>query len=377
MEKEVFPLRNVGDYMNEHFISIRVQMDTAKKDDAFIQSWYQDATEIMHQFKVKSFPSYLFFSPDGKIVHRYLSSLPDTDFLKVAMNAIDPEKQYYSLLDNYNNKTIDKSRLGYLATVTKQIGQDSLAQIVAKDYLHNYLNKMSEKDLFQKKHFDFLKVFPALLTADDNLFKYVYRNVRKVDEVMKQEGFAQYIIGITITREEITPKLKMLTKPSVEPDWTAMINSIQKKYGKSYSEKLVLDAQLGWYQQKQDVSQIIKYKVKQFENYGLDTAGIGWAMVNNFIWNYVFVYCNNKDTLNKAAKWMELIIKNHPDDQGIIDTYANVLYKVGKTKEAIVWEEKATDLEDKAARKQNREPDKSFKETLNKMKNSIPTWVLK
>ncbi len=377
MEKEVFPLKNVGDYMNEHFISIRVQMDTSKNDDAFIQIWYHDASEIMRQYKVKIFPSYLFFSPDGRIVHRYLSALPDTEFLKIAANAIDPDKQYYSLLNNYYYNTIDKQKLGYLATVTKQIGDDSLAKIIAKGYLNNYLNKRTEKDLLQKKHLDFLNTFPSLLRSNDNLFNYIYRNGSKVDEVMNQKGFTEYIIGRTITREEITAKLKMLTKPSAKPDWNAMVNSIQKKYNKWYADKLVLDAQLEWYQHKEDVSQIIKYKIKQYDNYGLDTAGIGWAMVNNFTWNYVFAYSNNKDTLNKALKWMELIIKNHPDDQGIIDTYANLLYKVGKTKEAIAWEEKATELEFKAARRENREPDNLFKETLNKMKNGIRTWTLK
>lgn len=374
MEKEVFPLKNVGDYMNEHFISVRVQMDTAKNDDAFIQSWYRDAAEIMHQYNVETFPSYLFFSPDGKIVHRYLYALSDTDFLKVAMNAIDPKKQYYSLLDSYNNKTLDKSRLGSLATATKQIGQDSLARIIAKDYLNNYLNRLPEKDLLQKKHLDFLNTFPSLLTSNENLFKYMYRNGNKVDEVMNRKDFAEYIIGRTITREEITTNLKMLTKPSAKPDWNAIENSIEKKYNKWWADKLVLDAQLEWYQKNEDVSQIIKYKVKQYDSYGLDTAGIGWAMVNNFVWNYVFAYCDNKDTLNRAAKWMELIIKNHPEDQDIVDTYGNLLYKLGRKEEAIKWEERAILLEIEAAKKESRSVNSSFEQRLDKMKNGVPTW---
>ena len=41
---------------------------------------------------------------------------------------------------------------------------------------------------------------------------------------------------------------------------------------------------------------------------------------------------------------MEIINKNHSDDQINLDTYANLLYKVGRKKEAIYWEEKATEL---------------------------------
>jgi thioredoxin-related protein len=377
MEKEVFPLKNVGDYMNGHFISIRVQMDTSKNDDAFIQSWYHDASKIMRQYKVQNFPSYLFFSPDGKIVHRYSGALPDTVFLNIAANAIDPDKQYYSLLNNYYNNTLDKQTLGYLAIITKQIGQDSLARIIAKDYLDNYLNKLAETDLLQKKNFDFLNTFPSILTSGDNLFKYMYRNGNKVDAVMGAKVFAEYFIGKTITREDITSKLKMLTEPSAKPDWNAIENSIEKKYNKWWADKLVLDAQLEWYQKKEDVSQIIKYKVKQYDKNGLDTAGIGWAMVNNFVFSYVFAYTTNKDTLNKAAKWMELIIKNHPDDQDLVDTYSNLLYKLGRKEEGIKWEERAIELENESAQKENREPSKSFQERLSKMKNGIPTWAFK
>src|SRR6266542_1757612 len=57
MEKEIFPLKDVGDYMNEHFISVRVQMDTSKADDAHIQGWYKDAAQLKDQYKVKAFPS--------------------------------------------------------------------------------------------------------------------------------------------------------------------------------------------------------------------------------------------------------------------------------------------------------------------------------
>jgi hypothetical protein len=122
---------------------------------------------------------------------------------------------------------------------------------------------------------------------------------------------------------------------------------------------------------------LIKYAVAKFERYGLDTSGIGWAMINNFTFEIVFKQCNNKDTLTKAIHWMEIIDKAHPDNWRDLDTYANLLYKVGRKEEAISWEEQAERLEEQDAEKEKRIPDPVYKETLEKMKNGIPTWVNK
>ena len=144
MDSEVFSSKQVGEVINSHFISVRIQMDTIKTDDEYIKAWYSEAHDIKQQYKVSEFPTYLFFSPDGKIVHRYLYALPDSLFLKVAKNALDPERQYYTLLENYQIGKKNYPRMNYLADISKRIGEDSIANIIATDYLHNYLNNLSE-----------------------------------------------------------------------------------------------------------------------------------------------------------------------------------------------------------------------------------------
>jgi len=206
----------------------------------------------------------------------------------------------------------------------------------------------------------------------------MYKRRLDVDKLMGKKGFAQFYVSNVITKEEIEPIL-LSNKRSVtySPKWSELTSTIQKKYNKWWADKLVLGAQLNWYQQKNDVPQIIKYRVKQLDDYGFDMVGIEWALVNNFVWEYVFKYCNNKDTLNKATKWMELILHDHPDDYVSIDTYANVLYKYGRTIEAIKWETRAMEMDVEAAKKENRDIDTVYEETLKKMKNGVPTWPTK
>lgn len=63
------------------------------------------------------------------------------------------------------------------------------------------------------------------------------------------------------------------------------------------------------------------------------------------------------------------------------DTKANLLYKLGNIKEAIIWQQSAVivDLENKDKQGEQRKPlsENEFYITLNKMKAGEQTWVVK
>lgn len=378
MDREVFSKSVVGTYMNQHFVSVKIQMDSSKNDDNNIKGWYSFAHKLQQAYNISSLPTYLFFSPDGRIVHRYLSAMSDSLFLKVANNALNPEKQYYTLLSNYLSGKKDYKKLSYLASLAKEIGDDSLANKLATDFLHNYLNHFSDKELFQKSYFEFVYAFSPILSSKDRIFRVLYNYASQYDEIIGKKGIADAIVNNVIMKEEINQRLWPQSTPiSSEPNWNKLASSISNKYSKHHADIIILDAQLKWYTQKKDWQQLIKYKVKQIDEYGLDTAGLGWVFINNFAWNYVYKFCNDKDTLEKAAAWMEVILKGHPDDYISIDTYANLLFKAGKKNEAIRWQTRAVHLELQAAKEENRAPNPGFKETLDRMKRNNSAGMAK
>jgi tetratricopeptide (TPR) repeat protein len=302
-------------------------------------------------------------------------SMAGSDFLKTAAEALDPNKQYCVLLENYLTGKKDYSRLPYLSVMAKNMKDDSLAIQVAADYLHNYLNVQDEKEIFQKKNFQFIESFFPLLTSKDHFFQFIYRNTEKIDSIINRAGAGKSYVERIIRKEEIDPAVWPVNKPmTAAPSWGKLTVLIQKKYNRWYAEKTVLDAQYDWSVRNKDTGQIIKYRMKQIDDYGMDTVGLGWVFISDFTWNYVFGYCKNKDTLNKAAGLVAMIIKNHPDDAPCFDTYANLLYKAGRKDEAIEWEQKASELEREDAKKKNKQPDMAYSNTLDKMKKGLPTW---
>src|SRR5258707_9565817 len=68
MAREIFSKAAVGSFMNGRFLSVSMQMDSTAKDDAATRGHYTDAKNTMQQYQVESFPTYLFFDENGRLV---------------------------------------------------------------------------------------------------------------------------------------------------------------------------------------------------------------------------------------------------------------------------------------------------------------------
>ena len=87
--------------------------------------------------------------------------------------------------------------------------------------------------------------------------------------------------------------------------------------------------------------------------------------LNQYAWT-VFQNCPDMKCVTEALEWSKRSFKDNQSPQ-FMDTYANILYKMGKKDDAIAWEEKAIKLSDEATRT-------SLQPTLDKMKKGEKTW---
>ncbi len=99
MSRDIFPQKQVGEYFNAHFINVAIQMDKTNKDAKNIQDWYADAGKLAGLYSINAYPTYLFFSSDGSLVHRKVGATTNADeFIASGRNALNPEQQYYSFI---------------------------------------------------------------------------------------------------------------------------------------------------------------------------------------------------------------------------------------------------------------------------------------
>jgi hypothetical protein len=144
------------------------------------------------------------------------------------------------------------------------------------------------------------------------------------------------------------------------PDWTALHKKIAAKLPAD-ADELVARIKVNYYMKKNDwpgfETAIVAY-VKTYNSKITDNE------LNNFAWG-VFEGCPDMTCVSEILDWSKRLRDNK--DPSFVDTYANILYKLGKKDDAIALETKAISLagdSDKA----------SFQETIDKMKKGEKTW---
>lgn len=408
MDKEVYTNDSLGLFFNNKFISVKVQMDRSPKDDKRIQNWYTDARRIEETYNVAAYPSFLFFSPEGKLVFKDIGFHDVSGMILLAQKALSPDNLiYYDELDNYKKGARDTAKLFRLSNYAKNIGQDSLALAIATDYLkyakvtdllssdkilfvlkvaqdipkaeqlakrykESILDKLPVNALLSKENLEFISNFDKLINAKDGYFHACYHQPAKVDSVLDFPGWANKVVRETIMREELEQKLLKDTLPLVSnPDWSQMTKTIQDKYREIDANMLVLDYQLRYFKTLKDWKNYTGSLIKRVDAYGAfgPIPDLDFNL-NNHAWE-LFEHSTDKNELQKALTWSDSAIniversQNHFNLPNWMDTKANILYKLGNVPKAIAIQNKVIQL-------QPNNPE--FQSNLEKMKKGQPTW---
>ncbi|THU39607.1 thioredoxin family protein [Niastella caeni] len=154
MDREIYPLKVIGDLYNGKFISIKVQFDRTEKDDRNTRNWYQDAEKILTTYKVTAYPTFLFVTPMGELVHRASGGMNGEKMLAMANDALE-QKGYASLIKRFNNGQYENLNLKELAVSAKYAGEDS----VSKEIATVYLKSLSAQDLINQDNLPFILGF--------------------------------------------------------------------------------------------------------------------------------------------------------------------------------------------------------------------------
>ena len=124
MSNEVFPREEVGEFFNEHFVSLKIDMEQAA------------GKAFGKRFVVSSFPTLLFISPDGELVHRVVGAQRPDDLVDQARRAVAKLDDSADYAERYlaGDRSPDLV-LGYVRALNRA-SKPSLA--VVNDYLRQH-----------------------------------------------------------------------------------------------------------------------------------------------------------------------------------------------------------------------------------------------
>lgn len=391
MDQKVYPNDTIGRFMNDKFLSVKMQFDTSKADNDAVKARYADAHQLLASYQITAFPTFLFFSPDGKLVHKGLGFLPLKDFLQLVQDATDPQKQYYTLVNSFRKGDMSYRGMPAFIMWARLFNDQKLADSALKRYVVNYLFKDGWDSIYTRVNMGFILDYTQSSSAET--FSFLMQNKARVDSVMKIKNIAQGRIDAIIKNEEIVKHLyndegKALSK---SPDWADIMGNIQTKYQRDsqYADSLVYPYIVSFHYFNKDwpnFSKDIDLAIKKHQpnaksstfNYSVaSTIDGAWYQGNdphglNEMAFDLFQGCADLKLLKNALNWSNLAIRLYGDKRDyelaeFYDTKANLLYKLGQKQAAISLEQKAINIWPKAT---------DIIENLEKMKKGLPTWSI-
>lgn len=356
MSNTVFKELEIGNYANEHFVSIKIDCERG------------EGISIGKNYQVESLPTFLFLDSDGNVVYRTFGAMSSENFMNEMKKAYEYSKDINSVgrlaaryekekndekfLSLYLEKLRDSRSLGYYDVVESYLDiqtemQDSSKAMV--DFLYDHINALTyggNADRIIQTNY-----------GTDQWDLYVRKDVRKAFQELKQCMHQQTVEYAIQKKDSILIDLAL--KRAVE-------NGVQFKSLKEQREQFLAYFYLKT-EQGTKYKNLVAPKIDSFYN-SLDVEdlrmkheamrkyleehpkekGRSYATINSEklrsqLLDFAKFVSTSQDKMN-MLKWAQRVYDLVPEDFNNIMFYAKVLYLYGDKNKGI-------DLMDKAVQK--------------------------
>lgn len=149
MEKDIYTQKEPADYYNSHFINVKIDMESG------------EGPALAEEFGINSYPTLLFFSPEGKMVHKSIGALEADEFIQLGKDASDPDKQYFTLMEKAANLQLNDQQMQNWAAAAAGLEDEKLGEILTK-YFSGKTNILTNKTVAET----FLLYHPEITDAE-------------------------------------------------------------------------------------------------------------------------------------------------------------------------------------------------------------------
>lgn len=301
MARDVFPNAQVGDYFNDNFINVKMDMEKG------------EGKKLARKYSVNAYPTLLFVDGGGKIVHMSKGAKPIARFINLGKTAMRKNDKTPEYAKKYEAGERDPDFLRKYAYTLRSAKKDY--QKVANEYL------VTQKDLKTSTNLKF--IYDLTNLADSRIFNLMVKNKAA-------------ILKLGVSEEDFNNKIMMAGTNTV-------LNAVEFK-----NTDLVQEA-------KNAVKSGVPAAAKQFsveadmiyysginnEAKFMKSAGVfakKFAKNNAFkldeVSKMVIAFCKEQSSFKKAEKWSLKAIENGGQAEYYM-TYAKLLGKQNRVTEAI------------------------------------------
>lgn len=314
MSANIFPQTEVGEFYNSHFVNVKVDME---KGEGLL---------LAKDYNVNAYPTLLFISADGKMVHKGLGYQNAESFIDLGRAATDPERQYGRLSELFASNQLSLDQHQTFAAAALQVGDQQAASKAALIWFN------AQDDKLQPAIMEFVLEYTNEGPGSP-LYDFVSNN---------RETFVA-----ALGRETVDRPLKNALINTARASGSYSVETVRKQLGEVFPEEVAsmygMEYRMIYYTYFDRNNPELRDKAtSEYFNTYLDQIE-DWNALNSAAWA---VYENEEATqqaLEDALRWVKrsLDIELHFYNT---DTAAALYYRLGKKEDALTWATKAIEL---------------------------------
>ncbi len=303
MSKNVFTQGEVGDFYNENFINVKLDMEKG------------EGRNFQRTYGVRAFPTLLFLDPQGKLVHRVVGGMDAKNFLNLGRFAATKSNISSELDEAYQDGDRDPAFMAkYIAALAK--AKRPVLKI-ANEYLDGQTDLTTEENL--------RIVYHATVEADSRIFTKMVAHKSRIEALFGVEEVADQIEAAG--QKTVEKSIKFQNEDLLEE----AIDKV-KKFAPDRSKAFSDRSRLTYYGTLGDEDKY--YKVaKSYARQGVDQK----FELANFVLSHMQ---DSPKLLNAAQDWALDVCKSQKNEPFCF-TAAKLLLLNGHPKEALAYAKEA------------------------------------
>ncbi|PKQ63924.1 hypothetical protein BZG02_07895 [Labilibaculum filiforme] len=228
MSSNIFPQKEVGDFFNAKYVSIKIDMEKG------------EGIDLLKTYNVKAFPTMLFLNAEGTVLHTMVGGSDAEGLIAEGKIALDPSQRIGALKERYAKGERDVKFISkYIQALQKAYDEENMSKL-GKEFLSNTpVDQLCNEDAFTI-------MACAGVEYNSKAYSYLIANKAKFIELAGEESYAQligtaihdYLTALipTLNLEGLKAEIEKTKKDFVSPQQEMMEEQLLSQYYISHKE---------------------------------------------------------------------------------------------------------------------------------------------
>lgn len=303
MSAQVFTQDEVGEFYNQTFINLKLDMEKGEGKD------------FQRKYRVTAFPTLLFLDPEGNVVHKVVGGMDMKNFINLGKFAASKSDVSSSLDKAYEEGQRDP---GFMAEYIEALAKSNRPLLkIANDYLHTQNDFKTPENL--------KIIFYGLVEVDSRIFNLLVENRRDIIKIFDKETVSERIVKAANATVN-----KAIEFNSV--DLLEEANDKVKRYADDQYDKFQYTSRLRFYSKTRQPDMFLRYA----SEYASESKENKFELANDILHSQK----DQPKLVRQATVWAVELAKDKANEQNCF-VAAQLLYLGSEYQESKIYAEKA------------------------------------